>query len=66
MISGMVFLAGPIQGADWQSEAIRLLGEHAPTLHIASPRRGVSREAFKYAAQVDWETHYFAGSGAQA
>jgi hypothetical protein len=59
-ISGpLVFLAGPIQGApDWQGEAIRLLADHAPMLHIASPRRNVAREAFEYAAQVDWETHH--------
>lgn len=60
VISGpLVFLAGPIQGApNWQSEAIRLLTEMAPRLHIASPRRSVPRELFEYAEQVDWETHH--------
>jgi hypothetical protein len=35
----VVYLAGPIQGAqDWQADAINLLGNMAPDLHIASPR----------------------------
>jgi hypothetical protein len=55
----LVFLAGPIQGApDWQSEALRLLANAAPTLHVASPRRAYLPGEFDYAAQVDWETRH--------
>jgi len=35
----MVYLAGPIQGsANWQMEAIQILDDLAPELHVASPR----------------------------
>jgi hypothetical protein len=35
----LVYLNGPIQGSqDWQAEAINLLGDLAPDLHVASPR----------------------------
>jgi hypothetical protein len=55
----LAFLAGPIQGAtDWQAEAIRLLGEFAPQLHVASPRRDYPPGAVLERAQVDWETHH--------
>jgi hypothetical protein len=55
----LVFLAGPIQGApDWQHQAIRLLREAAPGLHLACPRREYLPGEFDYRAQVDWETHY--------
>jgi Nucleoside 2-deoxyribosyltransferase like len=55
----MVFLAGPIQGAPhWQAEAIHWFTEHAPAIHVASPRRLDRSREFDYAAQVDWETHY--------
>jgi hypothetical protein len=55
----VVFLAGPIQGApDWQGEAINRLGELAPSVHVASPRREYLPGEFIYEAQVDWETHH--------
>ncbi len=55
----VLFLAGPIQGAsDWQSEAIGLLREMAPGLHIACPRRDSADGTFDYDRQVDWETNY--------
>lgn len=58
IIGPLVFLAGPIQGAPpWQAEAIRLLTETAPHLHIANPRRDYRPGEFEYDAQVDWETH---------
>lgn len=35
----LAYLAGPIQGAmNWQAEAIEILGDLAPELHVASPR----------------------------
>ena len=55
----LVFLAGPIQGAPpWQAEAIRLLNESAPHLHVANPRREYLSGEFENDAQVDWETHH--------
>ena len=55
----LVFLAGPIQGApDWQADAIRWFAEHAPAIHVASPRRLDRSRQFDYAAQVEWETHF--------
>lgn len=63
-ISGpLIFLAGPIQGApDWQKEAIEILKNLTPDIHIASPRRSIeSRGQFSekdYHEQVEWEHHY--------
>lgn len=55
----VVFLAGPIQGTpDWQAKAIERLGELAPSVHVASPRREYLPGEFIYEAQVDWETHH--------
>jgi hypothetical protein len=35
----LIYLAGPIQGAvAWQTEAIKILGDLAPDVHVASPR----------------------------
>lgn len=35
----LIYLAGPIQGtANWQAEAVAILGELAPDVHVASPR----------------------------
>lgn len=60
---GVIFLAGPIQGADtWQEEAIRMIHEIDDSINIACPRRPLLvRTEFgkvEYEAQVDWETHY--------
>ena len=59
-VSGpVVFLAGPIQGAeDWQSKATELIRKISPSLHIASPRKEYLDDEFVYEKQVDWETHY--------
>lgn len=59
----LIFLAGPIQGApDWQKEAIEILKNLTPDIHIASPRRSIeSRGQFPekdYHEQVEWEHHY--------
>lgn len=55
----LVFLAGPIQGAeDWQRTAIELISKQNPDINIASPRGDYSNRAFDYNTQVDWETHY--------
>lgn len=55
----LVFLAGPIQGAeDWQRIAIELISKGNPALNIASPRGDYSGRQFDYNTQVDWETHY--------
>lgn len=54
----VIFLAGPIQGANWHNLAIPLLHQLAPEIHIASPRREYLDGEFVYEAQVDWETHF--------
>lgn len=57
----LVFLAGPIQGAeDWQRKAIDLISRRCPSFNIASPRGDYSKRKFDYDVQVDWETHYLA------
>jgi len=67
----VVFLAGPIQGADWwQTEAIRMITELDSRVYIACPRRKLGEE-YKdggftdemYAEQVDWETHHLSVAG---
>jgi hypothetical protein len=55
----IIFLAGPIQGAlDWQKDAIGIIQQLNPAVHIASPRREYWSGTFDYAKQVDWETHF--------
>lgn len=55
----VIFLAGPIQGAqDWQDEASRLLLASRPDIIVASPRRDYLLEEFDYEGQVNWETHH--------
>lgn len=59
----VLFLAGPIQGAnDWQAEAIEIL-EKTPDVLIASPRRpsiAIQGDFIgkDYTEQVDWEHYY--------
>jgi len=65
---GIIFLAGPIQGADpWQEKAIKIIRELDNAPHIACPRRPAPiRKEFgkaEYEAQVDWETHYLRKAG---
>ena len=56
---GVIFLAGPIQGAaDWQHEAVKILRSLDPNFHIANPRRKYLDGEFVYRQQVDWETYY--------
>lgn len=64
----VVFLAGPIQGADdWQDQAIAYLQSRPEKLMIASPRRGsydiLSQK--EYEVQVDWETDWLELAGIQ-
>ncbi len=60
----VIFLAGPIQGADnWQNIAIRIIQKIAPDINIANPRRDYLDEKFVYEKQVDWETHYLRRAG---
>jgi len=57
--SPLIFLAGPIQGAeDWQEKAIKKISESNPGLSIASPRGDYSKRKFDYNTQVDWETYH--------
>jgi hypothetical protein len=58
-VSGpVVFLAGPIQGANWQPTAIEYLQKTTLELNIACPRRDYLANEFIYEKQVDWETYY--------
>jgi len=59
----LIFLAGPIQGADdWQKVAIEIINSIAPELYIASPRRQIRTTGDftqeMYNEQVDWETYH--------
>lgn len=55
----LIFLAGPIQGAeDWQKSAAEIIWKLNPNICIASPRRDYLDGEFVYEKQVDWETHY--------
>lgn len=52
----LVFLAGPIQGAEnWQKDAIADLADL--DIYVANPRRDNSAD-FNYVSQVEWETLY--------
>ena len=63
----VVFLAGPIQfPTSWQDEAIAILGQLDPALHVANPRRPWNIEALSqraYEEQVDWETRWLRRAG---
>lgn len=63
--SRLIFLAGPIQGADmWQARAADLILAAAPELTVASPRRAVIPEVVGiFEEQVDWETHHLRQAG---
>jgi hypothetical protein len=63
--SPLIFLAGPIQGAQrWQDQAVKLIWSYDAGINIANPRR--TSESYTkgdftpemYNEQVDWETHY--------
>lgn len=64
----LIFLAGPIRSApNWQDKAIEILFSQEPNLIIASPRRGIRENIFKYLVtdnenyfprQRTWERHY--------
>lgn len=59
VVGRLVFLAGPIQGAeDWQNKAIKLLLSGYPLLNIATPRGNYKDLNFDYDLQVDWESYY--------
>ena len=55
----ILFLAGPIQGAEnWQDEAVEIIERTASGITIASPRKEYPKGTFVYEKQVDWETEY--------
>jgi len=62
---GVIFLAGPIQGASlWQEDAARIIGALDDGIIIACPRRNVFDGGdFRYQSQIDWETHYLRLAG---
>src|SRR3989338_3104615 len=64
----LIFLAGPIQGAErWQDKAIKIIDDKASELYIASPRKaGTFKGDFNesmYNEQVDWETFHLRKAG---
>src|SRR5262249_37570127 len=53
----LIYLNGPIQGTvDWQSVAIDVINELAPSVHIASPR--AQKFTGKFETQLDWENKF--------
>lgn len=55
----LVYLAGPMQGAaNWQRDAIEVLGDFAPDLHVACPRARVFRGGTD--EHLAWERTYTA------
>lgn len=55
----LLFLAGPIQGAEnWQDQAIEVISGMNAKITVASPRKEYSEGTFVYEKQVDWETEY--------
>lgn len=64
----VIFLAGPIQGAQkWQEKAIQIISNIAPEIYIANPRRDVHLDKDfsieMYNQQVDWETFHLRKAG---
>lgn len=67
-INSLIFLAGPIQGAErWQDKAVEIIENYAADIFIASPRRSLEfdrtlkKGSFTkedYNQQVDWETYH--------
>src|SRR6185369_15863792 len=60
--SPLVFLAGPILGADdWQSQAVKSIHDKNPNIIIANPRRDkweTDEPAHEFEVQVVWETNH--------
>src|SRR5574341_2444029 len=57
LIGALIYLDGPIQGAtDWQDEAIEILDEFAPDVHVASPRS--PSFAGKFEDQLAWDLEH--------
>ncbi len=61
----LIFLAGPIQGADdWQMDAAGIIHRIDPNINIANPRRASAHYVKGdfapelYNEQVDWETYH--------
>lgn len=53
----LIYLNGPIRGsADWQQEAIHILGELAPHVHVASPR--ARQFSGRFEDHLHWQTLY--------
>mgnify|MGYP000843565853 FL=1 len=60
----LVFLAGPIQGAeDWQTKAIEIIHSQNPDIIIASPRISKIDDKFNKNEQIDWETYHLRKAG---
>lgn len=61
VIEPLVFLAGPILGADdWQAQAIKLIHDKNPNIVVANPRRDKwdSSDPHEFDVQVAWESNH--------
>lgn len=55
LVGSLIYLNGPIQGAiDWQDDAVDILDEFAPEVHVASPR--AANFNGKFEEQLAWRT----------
>lgn len=55
----VIFLGGPIQGADdWQSKATEIIAKENSYIIVASPRGQYLPGEFDYDGQADWETFH--------
>jgi hypothetical protein len=68
MDAPLIFLAGPIQGAeDWQTKAVEIIESVDDQVYIASPRRKETHQGDfpteMYNEQVDWETKHLRIAG---
>jgi hypothetical protein len=61
---GLIFIAGPIQGApDWQVKAAETIHGVDSEIVVASPRKDYEPGTFEYERQVDWETAFLRKAG---
>ena len=64
LVGPLIYLAGPVTGAPpWHEEAVRIIHQLNPSIHIAIPNKQAFGKVFDYKTQDwkahhDWETHY--------
>ena len=61
---GLIFIAGPIQGApDWQAKAAETIHGVDSKIVVASPRKEYEPGTFEHERQMDWETAFLRKAG---